>query len=461
MGNLLNRFNTLSLVRQFLLAGGAVTVAGMLVIGALVANLIEKAVTRNAAASTALYVDSIIAPILPDMTKTDWLDESVERALDETLGQGALGRRLVSFRLWRADGTIIYSDDKSLMGKVVPPSDDLKAAFAGQMIGEFEIDDDEDAAGAVITDRPLLEIYNPILQPWSGEVVAVGEFYEIADGLTADLAEARLKSWLAVAAVALGFFLLQSFIVLRGSRTIDDQKVQLKERIIELGQLLAQNEALAARVRNAAQRTVDLNERFLRRIAADLHDGPAQQIGYASLRIDGRTIIGADADPQERRREIGVIKQSLDEAMAEIRSICHGLVLPEIGSLPVDELLRRAVSAHEQRTGTHVSLKSEGVPCAVSTATRICIYRFVQEALNNGWRHAGGRGQYVTQLLRGEDVVVRVGDTGPGFDPLAVRPDRLGLSGLRERIESLGGQLDIATSLEGTVLTMTLKMTGG
>src|SRR6218665_3857368 len=127
--------------------GGAVTSTAALLIGLVVTDLISKAVTRNAAATTALYVDSIIAPILPDITAASSFDESVERALDETLNQGALGRRLVSFRLWSSEGRILYSNDKSLMGRVVPPDEDRIAAFNGQLVGHFdEINDDESDA---------------------------------------------------------------------------------------------------------------------------------------------------------------------------------------------------------------------------------------------------------------------------------------------------------------------------
>ncbi|MCO5731349.1 sensor histidine kinase [Rhizobium sp. SSA_523] len=455
---LVQRFNSLSLARQFLLAGGAVTLLGMLAIGAFVTELIEKAVTRNAAASTALYVDSIIAPVLPDMTTTERLDESVERALDETLGQGALGRRLVAFRLWRGDGTVLYSNDKTLMGQVIPVGEDLRAAFAGQMVSEFEIDDDEHAASAVIGHQPLLEIYNPILQPWSGEVVAVAEFYEVAEGLERDLAEARLKSWLAVALVTLGFYLLLSVIVFRGSRTIDAQKLQLETQIAELRQLLDQNQKLSSRVRQAAQRAVDLNERFLRRIAADLHDGPAQLIGYASLRIDSKSITDVTVPAADRGREVQLIKSSLDEAMGEIRNICQGLVLPEIEALSTEQVIRRVVQGHERRTGCPVALELEGSRADLPLGVKICLYRFVQEGLHNSWRHAGGRGQSVRQLNQDDTVIVQVGDSGGGFDPSAIGSDSLGLSGLRERIESLGGQLSIETGPRGTVLTMIWKV---
>lgn len=434
------------------------TLLGMLLIGLAVTKLIENAVTRNAAASTALYVDSIIAPVLPDMTTTQRLDESVERALDETLGQGALGRRLVAFRLWRRDGAVLYSNDKQLMGRTVPVGDDLRIAFSGQMVAEFEIDNDEDYANAVITQNPLLEIYNPILQPWSGEVVAVAEFYEVAEGLQGDLAEARLKSWAAVAVVIIGFFLLLSVIVFRGSRTIDAQKLQLEKQIAELRHLLEQNEKLSARVRHAAQRAVDLNERFLRRIAAELHDGPAQLIGYAALRIDSRSVTGTSTPEAERLREIELIKGSLNEAMGEIRNICQGLVLPQIEALTPDLVLRRVVDAYQRRTGCVVALQVEGFKGNFPLGMKICLYRFVQEGLHNSWRHAEGKRQAVRQLTWNGDVIVEISDGGSGFDPAAVSAESLGLLGLRERIESLGGELIVESSPKGTILTMTLKL---
>lgn len=69
--------------------------------------------------------------------------------------------------------------------------------------------------------EPLLEIYNPVLQPWSGQVVAVSEFYEVADGLEQSLEGARLKSWQAAAGFTIVFLLLLSAIVFRGSRVVE------------------------------------------------------------------------------------------------------------------------------------------------------------------------------------------------------------------------------------------------
>ena len=128
----LNRWNAHSLAAQFLLTGGLVSIAAMVAVGLLARSLIEAGVTRNSAAATALYVDSVIAPILPDMQKSEVLTDPVERALDETLGDAPLGRRLLSFRLWRRDGTILYSNDKSLIGRRFQPNSEVEESLRGQ-----------------------------------------------------------------------------------------------------------------------------------------------------------------------------------------------------------------------------------------------------------------------------------------------------------------------------------------
>lgn len=453
-----DRWASQSLASQFLLAGGAVSFAVMVIIGTLVTNLIEAGVTRNSAASTALYVDSVIAPLLPDMQTSELLGDTVTRALDETLGQGALGRRLISFRLWRRDGTILYSNDKSLVGKRFEPGENLQAAFAGQMVAEFDQLDDVESETERATGQPLLEIYNPVLQPWSGEVVAVSEFYEIATDFEQNLRQARWLSWLAVGSATLVFFLILSAIVVRGSRTIDRQSRALNARVGELSNLLALNRSLRLRVLGASQRATALNERFLRRIGADLHDGPAQLVALAALRLDSPAMTDPAVEGEKRDREIVAIKSSLDDAMCEIRSICNGLMLPHVETAELPELLAMAVRAHQQRTGAAVELSVSGIARSLPSSEKLCIYRFVQEALNNGFRHAGGVGQSVTQTFEDGRLVVEVGDCGPGFDPAEIRAEGLGLAGLRERVESLGGHFVVESSGAGTKLRMVLNL---
>ncbi|MFB9950097.1 sensor histidine kinase [Rhizobium puerariae] len=458
LGGIFDRWNNQSLARQFLIAGGLVSLAAALLVGAYVTRLIEATVTRNSAASTALYVDSIIAPLLPDMKTSRTLDDVTTRALDETFGQGALGGKVISFRLWRLDGTVLYATDKGMVGKRLAPDEDLRTAFSGQMVARFGPPDDPESEIEKAADKPLLEIYNPILQPWSGEVVAVSEFYEIADDFQQSLHQAQFRSWLAVAGVTLAFFLLLSAIVFRGSRIIDSQRQTLTQRVTELSDLLSQNRALHARAQRASRRATALNESYLRRLGADLHDGPAQLVAYAALRVDSRLLTDPATPPTAREKEVSTIKARLDEAMNEIRSICSGLVLPQIETAELPDVLRRAVDAHRQRAGLDVVLSMSNSVQPLSPSAKICIYRFVQEALNNGFRHGGGIAQGVRQTFENGNVVIEVADRGPGFDPDSVRPEGLGLAGLRERIESLGGTFGIFTSPNGTTVRMSLNV---
>ncbi|MDX8480731.1 sensor histidine kinase [Mesorhizobium sp. VK24D] len=446
----------LSLAWQFVIAGGIGLLAVMLVVGLWVTSQIRQGVMHNSATTTALYVDSVIAPLLPDLRKNQELDSTVKRALDETLGQGALGKRLVSFKLWRRDGTVLYSKDSDLIGRRFKPNANLVAAFAGNVMVKYNQLDDEENDKERALGLPLLEIYNPVREPWSGDVVAVTEFYEVSDDFEANLGSALKWSWLVVAAATAASLAFLSGIVFRGSRTIVTQRAALEAKVAELQAALAQNSSLRQRVQRASRRATAINERYLRRIGADLHDGPAQLVALAALRMDSQALVDPATPKPQREAEIAHIHKTLGEAMREIRGICNGLVLPQIETQAVADILRLAVAEHERRTDTKVLLTlPERLP-ELGTSEKISIYRFVQEGLNNAYRHGKGKGQQVRATMKGGKLVVEVQDTGPGFDP--VRSEGLGLAGLRERIESIGGQFETLSGPGGTRLVITLSV---
>jgi signal transduction histidine kinase len=442
----------LSLAWQFLLAGALVLFLGMAIIGLWVTSRIEEAATRNAAVATALYVDSIIAPLTQDLASTDSLGEGAQLALRETLGNGVLGDRLVAFKIWKPDGTIIFSNEETLVGQHFEPKEGLKAAVAGQVHGEFDSLDDPENELERRADLPLLEIYSPIREPWSGRVIGVAEFYEAAEDLSADISHARLRSWLVVGLVTAAMLGSLFVIVARGSRLIARQRGVLKDKVDELSQLLSQNRTLRRRVEQASQRTAGLNERYLRRISADLHDGPAQLVAYALLRLDSIAV--------PTPAELAIVQKSLGEAMQEIRDICRGLTLPELDALDLDALLHRVVSAHQSRTGTDVSLSIDGAMPTLSQAEKICVYRFVQETLNNTARHAPGAAQSVTAAMVRDGLTIAVRDEGAGFERGAATTG-LGLTGLEERVVGLGGTFDLDSGPgRGTTVRMMLPGKG-
>lgn len=436
----------LTLARQFALAGGAVILVAVLVVGALVSRRIEDAVLRNTANATALYMESFIAPHMQELARRErLLPESrveIARLLDGT----ALGRRVVSFKLWRKGGLLVEASNETLIGQRFEVTENLRLAWAGEVRADFDdTGDAEDVAEAALG-LPLLEIYSPIREIGTGEVIAVAEFYEVATQLRDDLFRARLASFAAVAAVMGAVGLCLFAIVLRGSTTIDRQ-------FAELARLSRRNLDLRLRAQQAAGRVAAGNDRTAKRIGADLHDGPAQLLGFAALRLDA--LRGAVAADGQARAEIDAIERAVRDALAEIRSVARGLSLPDIEQRPLDALLRALAEAHGERCGSPVTLNIEGdaggpLPVAVKT----CIYRVAQEGLSNAGRHGRGLGQELSLVIMPRRVVLTVRDRGPGFSGEDARAalresPGMGLSGLRDRVESLGGRLDIGNRPEG------------
>ncbi len=454
----------LSLAGQFALMGSLVLLAGMLAIGFWVTKQIEDGVTRNTASATALFMESVLAPLSQELATSDELSRGARRAVYEILLNTEIGDRLAAFKIWKADGLVVYSSEPSIIGTRFEPTDSLRAAAAGEVVAHLDDLNDEEDAHERALGLPLLEIYSPIRQAWSGRVIAVAEFYEIATELQDNLFRARLTSWLVVAAYTLSMFGLLFGIVLRGSRTIEVQRVAQATRLDELSRLVEQNDALRERAQRASSRAAEHNERYLRRISAELHDGPAQLLALASLRLDDG--IGPAADEGVSPSSLHIVKASLDDAMRDIRDICRGLSLPALESMTLPTILRTVVDAHRKRTGSDVRLVMGTEEPKLSQSLKICIYRFVQEGLNNAFRHASGADQKVESRV--EDGVLRlcVSDSGPGFAATdAAAPTGhggLGLAGLQERAESLGARFGIhAAPGEGTRLEMLVELNAG
>jgi signal transduction histidine kinase len=310
----------------------------------------------------------------------------------------------------------------------------------------------------------MLEVYAPVLDR-QGRVVAVTEFYENSEELAADLARAQREGWMVTGSIFSTMVLALFLIVARGSNTIDEQRRSLAQRVSELWQLLRQHDELRGRVEQASRHATEDNERFLRRLGADLHDGPAQMISLALLRLDSL----CSAAPQGGRarrmeQDLQTIRGALTDAMNDVRNLCAGLCLPEIEKLSLKDALLSSVGDHERRTRTSVLRSLSDLPVTVPHFVKICVYRFIQEALSNAFRHAGGKGQRVAAWAEGDMIVVQVEDKGPGLSTPEGPPGhvRLGLTGLWDRIESLGGVLEVTSRPnEGTRLTARLPVAVG
>lgn len=457
------RWQRQSLATRFALVAGVVLAAAAWVVGAVVAARIEDAVVRNSANATAIYMESVIAPISQQLATGDELSPGAKRALEEVFDNTRLGERVISYKFWREDGRIVWAENQALVGQTFELTEDLRRAWEGEVMADFDsLGDAEDAAEAALG-LPLLEIYSPIREAWSGEVIAVAEFYEVAPELQGDLRAARRGAWAAVAATTLGLGAVLYAIVLGGSRTIEAQRRALDARLGELGELSGRNTDLRLRVQAAAGRAAAASDRTMRRIGADLHDGPAQDLAYAALRLDALKA-GLAGSPAEA--EVDGVARAVTGALTEVRALSRGLQLPDIATRPLPEVVAAAAEAHEARTGHAVALRLDGATdpdpdpgpgTTLGPAARVAVFRFVQEGLANASRHGGGKGLAVSLECRPGGLRVALRDDGPGL-PEPLPQGGMGLAGLRDRVESLGGTFVARTRPEGgTELVMTLE----
>ncbi|MDH3263465.1 MAG: histidine kinase [Paracoccaceae bacterium] len=443
---------------QFLLAGGGVMLVAMLVVGTWVADRIEQGVVENSAIAAALYMESFISPLSQELADAEGLSQPAGQALQEIFANTALGERVVTYKIWKPGGLVVEASDPALVGRRFEPSQDLAAAWTGEIAASFEDLNDLEDEGEAELGIPLLEVYSPIRELWTGEIIAVAEFYERADGLARVLADAQRKSWLVVSGVFLTSGLLLYGIVRAGGRTIERQQADLEAQLVETRRVSEQNRALRERVMAAATRSTAQAERVMQRVGLDLHDGVAQHLSLASLRLD-------EALGGSRGAEAGTVRTALDAAMRELRAISRGLALPDLEHLDAAEVVRRAVDDHRRAFGTEVRLEDEsgGAAPRLPYAARLCLYRFLQEGLSNAHRHAGGAGVAVTFRAGPGGVEATVSDRGGGFDPaeaMALRADGgQGLFGLRDRAEALGGQVRVHSEPgAGSRISLTLPV---
>jgi len=439
------------LIRWFFGTAATVLIIGTLLIGYWVTEAVENGVKNNAVSIKAKFVADVISPLVQDLQDRPALEDDSRAELNQLFGQGLLKTEIILVQIWTPSGIIAYSNDTNVIGRSFNQTDGMKLALSGQTYAEFDNVLDELSIDETLRTAPLLEIYTPLRSEATGQVIGVVELYADGTALRALLVETRTHGLVIVGAVALAMLGAIFLVVYQGAETIAQQRRALDNKVIELSGLLDQNRILARRVKKANLKLAELNESALRRISADLHDGPLQLLSFAGLRLES---VNPSGDPVD----LHPIKQTVEDAMREIRQICRGLSLPEISEWNLATVVRTAIDNHEKRTGIEVSqILSEPLP-SLPLAAKTTVYRLLQETLNNGVHHGRCSHQKVTVAIENKILRVDVSDDGIGFDPTA-RTSGLGLAGLKERINSLGGEFLLETAENnGTSVVMLLPV---
>lgn len=440
-----------SLAFRFAVASAIILFNGMVLLGSWVGNSIEDGVVQNAATQLTIPIEPHLASIARSLQGGSIATANDHQSVDSILKNAIDSEAFVAVIILRPDGTVSHATEKSLVGQTLPRSSELTLALTGKATAKLGT-----TQGSHLFEKlgkaPLLKIYMPIRSS-SAEAAVVGAaaFIQDATLLSAGISEARRNTWLIVGLSGVAMLGLLYAIVSGGSRLIGRQRQALENRISDQEVLIRQNSALRSQVQAANRRGTELNERFLRRVSSDLHDGPAQNLALALLRLDELAPVINVAGLElavKGTSALSTIKRATSEALREIRNISSGLALPELQKISPSDALNIAARAHERATGTPVLLSLNNLPPRLPLPLTICLFRFAQEGLNNAFRHANGEGQRVKAEFDGNSIAVEVIDSGPGFsvEERLGQSERIGLAGLRHRIESLGGTLGVQST---------------
>ena len=422
----------------------------MVVMGTWLTSQIKEGVIRHTAYTSAIFMERHILPQIQELTVSKTLSPATILELDRIVKQHLIAQNLVSMKIWRTDGTVVYSTDRSAIGKQYPVEDALLAATQGRIETEYNQLNAAENAHERSLSANLIEVYAPMYEPTTQRLFAVSEFYIDATTLQADLPSRYFKSWLVVGGIAIVMILLTSSAVFRGNEIIKRQQRELQGQVDSLSALLVENQGLGAKVERVTRDTAVIIDQYMQKISAELHDGPAQHIALAALRLNSLSDKPRQAVKPKNGSgtNLAYVQNELKDAMNEIRMIAAGLMMPELTHLSLSEALELAAVLHEHRTGTTVLRNIGELPAVTSIVLKSNLYRFVQEGLNNAHRHAAAMGQKLSAKMVGDSVVLEVSDTGPGFawDLHFLESGKLGLHSLNNRISILGGRFELETS---------------
>jgi two-component system NarL family sensor kinase len=401
-------------VAQFALSG----IAALILLGGAGVYLLRQ-VGQREAIRDAKQVATIAARgiVEPNLSRAVLREQPAAIArLDGVIRRGVLDGRVVRVKIWKRDGTIIYSDEHRLIGTRYRLGSDDRRAFA------------TDKATAKISDlsqpenrferryHKLLEVYLPIRSPTGGKLL-----FETYDRYSSVAASGR-RLWLAFLPAILGTLALlwvaQLPLAWRGAR-------RLRQGQARREQLL--------------RRAIESSELERRRIARDLHDGAVQDLAGVSFSLTAAADKPHLSEPESK----AVLREAAEgtrRSIRELRTLLVDIYPPDLHRTGLEAALRDLVAPLAPR-GIEATLKLPEdlrLPQPIETL----FYRCAQEALRNVAAHSGARKVTVEVQLRERRARLTVSDDGRGFADHA-EEGHMGLRLLADLAREAGGQLEI------------------
>lgn len=235
---------------------------------------------------------------------------------------------------------------------------------------------------------------------------------------------------------------------------IHDSKVleqSIRESASELERMV---DIRTVELRRLSSRLMTLQDEERRRIAREIHDGLGQELAAAKMILDG--IMAKDSSPSVRQAA-NDSSQLVDRAIKQVRTISHLLHPPLLDEVGLVSALRWYLEGLSERSGIEVQLEVDPPNLGrLRPELETAIFRIIQEALTNMFRHSGARNGTVSVKEGDGRIAVTVRDDGRGIEEqvIQLRPESVGvgIGGMRQRVSELGGRLRLANANPGTIV---------
>lgn len=226
---------------------------------------------------------------------------------------------------------------------------------------------------------------------------------------------------------------------------------------------LSDRKQVEKELRMLTSRLLNMQDEERRNMARELHDSVIQ--GLAAGVINLSMLKDSLQLMPESRKTLEETLKIVEDAVREIRTFSYLLHPPLLDVMGLQSALRWYVEGYSKRSSVQVELNLPEGRERWAKEIELTLFRIVQEALTNIHRHSGGSRAAICLSRTGDDLTLTISDNGHGMDAQTLEKVRregaalgVGIAGMKQRLQQLGGQLNISSSGDGTAVTVTIPV---
>ncbi|MCZ6773190.1 MAG: sensor histidine kinase, partial [Proteobacteria bacterium] len=196
------------------------------------------------------------------------------------------------------------------------------------------------------------------------------------------------------------------------------------------------------RLKEFAGRLINAQEDERRRIARELHDDVNQGLALLTVELEmlARNAVETVAQVREHIQELAEKAKDLSTDIDNLSRRLHPSMLSQLGLvMAIDRLCENL----RKQNGIRVNFSNRQIPKRFSDDVALSLYRVAQECLQNATKHSGAQEVRIELIGSRKEILLRICDSGKGFDAGSVADKGLGLISMRERMRILGGEIFI------------------